>query len=648
MSRWNQSLGGICGASLLIGIPVVAINTAVTSHSAQAATKSHGEVAAIAKASTVKLCPTQGSGIIIAKAGNAYTVLTNRHVLEGGVDRKNPNACTKASKNSIFTPDGQKYLADASTIKNLPGELDLAIFQFRSSKSYPIATFGNPTQVTPGSKVHTAGYPASTGQFKDSQGFVLANSSRSTRLTNAKGYSMVYDAFTINGMSGSGVWNSQGQVIAIHGFGWRYEKGTISSDRNIGQKLGWNMGIPITRFIQNAQKVGVALPATFNIPVAENQNPSSDDYFIASADKYIRPGGEVSQSRQEAIGYLNTALVDKPDYAYAFFLRGYLQGQNKNYPAELSDYNRAITLNPNFAEAYRNRGVLKFNHLQDYQGAVADFNKAIALDPKSAEPYVGRAIVKQRYLQDYPGAMQDYNKAIAANSSLPDSYIGRGVLKIQHFQDYRGALQDFDRALALNPNYLEVYMVRAVLKQAFLQDTPGALADYKRAIEIDGNYPEAYHGRGLLKAIYLKDYPGALADYNRAIAINPQYLDAYINRGILKAASLKDAPGALADYNRAIAIDPNSASAYQNRGALKINYLKDAQGALADYNRAIAIAPNGAEAYAYRALLKKYSLKDKAGAIEDMRTAARLYKAQGRQREYQLTVKFLQELGAKP
>jgi hypothetical protein len=62
----------------------------------------------------------------------------------------------------------------------------------------------------------------------------------------------------------------------------------------------------------------------------------------------------------------------------------------------------------------------------------------------------------------------------------------------------------------------------------------------------------------------------------------------------------------------------------------------------------IAIAPNGAEAYAYRALLKKYSLKDKAGAIEDMRTAARLYKSQGRQREYQLTVKFLQELGAKP
>jgi tetratricopeptide (TPR) repeat protein/S1-C subfamily serine protease len=649
MNRWNhgESLLGMCGASLLAVMPIVAINTAVTAQSAQAAAKSHEQVAAIAKASTVKVCPTQGSGIIIAKAGNTYTVLTNRHVLESVIDNNNPNACTKASRHSIIAPDGQKYLADASTIKNLPGRLDLAIFQFRSSKSYPIATFGNPTQITPGSKVHTAGYPASTGQFQDSQGFVIANSSRSTPLTNAKGYSMVYDAFTINGMSGSGVWNNQGQVVAIHGFGWRYEKGTVSSDRKIGQKIGWNMGIPITRFIQNAQKVGVALSPTFSLPDQENQNPSSDDYFIAAANKYIQPGGAVAQSRQEAIGYLNRALVDRPDYAYAFFLRGYLQGQNKNYPAELSDYNRAITLNPNFIQAYRNRGVLKFNQLQDYPGAIADLDKAIAIEPH-AEAYVGRALVKQQHLQDYPGALQDYNKAIELNASLPDAYLGRGILKLERFQDQQGALQDFNQAIELSPNYVEAYTLRAALKQALLQDSPGALDDYNQAIKIDGNYASAYNGRGLIKALYVKDYPGALADYNRAIELNPQYLDAHINRGILKTDYLKDFQGALADYNSAIAIAPSSPLGYQHRGMLKGVYLEDPQGGLADIDRAIALAPNAPPAYGHRALLKRYVLEDKAGAIEDMRTAARLYKAQGRQREYQFTVRFLQELGATP
>jgi tetratricopeptide (TPR) repeat protein len=640
MSYWDRSLWGLFGTGLLIGEPMTILATS-------AAAKSHGEVAAIAKASTVKICPTQGSGIIVAKAGNIYTVLTNRHVLEGGIDDKNPNGCTKSAKHSIVAPDGQKYLAEAKAAKNFPNELDLATIRFRSNKNYPVAQIGNPAQISAGSKVHTAGYLASSGMFKADEGLVLASSNRTSRLTNQKGYSVVYDAYTINGMSGSGVWNDQGQVIAIHGFGWRFEKGTISSDRKLGQKLGWNMGIPINRFLQNAQSMGLTLPQQTNSPQPSNQNPSTDDYFIAAADKYIRPGGNVAQSRQEAIEYLNTAIKEKPDYAYAYFLRGYLQSQLKNYPAALADYNRAISLNPKFTEAYRNRGILKFSQLKDPAGAFADFNQAISIAPKFADAYIVRALVKHEYRKDYQGALQDYNQAIAINATIPESYFGRALLKQMYLKDYQGALQDYERTLAINPNYIEVYYIRSVLKQVFLQDSSGALADYNRAIEIDNTSFEAYHGRGFLKALYIKDFPGALADYNRAIAINSKYLEAYINRGLLKANSLKDFPGALADYNRAIAINPNSEKAYYNRGALKANYLKDNPGALADYNRAIALAPNGPEAYAFRALLKQYSLSDKAGAIKDFRTAARLYKAQGRQKEYQLTTRLLQELGVK-
>jgi len=44
------------------------------------------------------------------------------------------------------------------------------------------------------------------------------------------------------------------------------------------------------------------------------------------------------------------------------------------------DFNRAIELNSNNADAYEQRGVAK-SHLKDTNGALSDFNKAIESQP---------------------------------------------------------------------------------------------------------------------------------------------------------------------------------------------------------------------------------------------------------------------------
>ena len=52
-----------------------------------------------------------------------------------------------------------------------------------------------------------------------------------------------------------------------------------------------------------------------------------------------------------------------------------------------ADYNRAIQLNPNDAQAYYNRGFLPYQ-LKNYKSAEADFTQAIAINPQFAEAYV--------------------------------------------------------------------------------------------------------------------------------------------------------------------------------------------------------------------------------------------------------------------
>jgi tetratricopeptide (TPR) repeat protein len=63
------------------------------------------------------------------------------------------------------------------------------------------------------------------------------------------------------------------------------------------------------------------------------------------------------------------------------------------------------------ADAYYNRGISKYN-LKDFYGAISDFTKAIELDPNLADAYEYRSISKE-LLGDLNGACEDAKKAIS-------------------------------------------------------------------------------------------------------------------------------------------------------------------------------------------------------------------------------------------
>ena len=110
-----------------------------------------------AKQITVKIDisgENNGSGVIIAKEGNIYTVLTAAHVvcekIQGGGECR-PHTYT------IVTADGQKYPVEPGSIQSNEG-VDLAVVKFRSNQTYAVATLAKyPTE--DGQYMLTAGYP---------------------------------------------------------------------------------------------------------------------------------------------------------------------------------------------------------------------------------------------------------------------------------------------------------------------------------------------------------------------------------------------------------------------------------------------------------------------------------------------------------
>ena len=81
----------------------------------------------------------------------------------------------------------------------------------------------------------------------------------------------------------------------------------------------------------------------------------------------------------------------------------------------IADYNEAIAINPQFAEAFFNRGIAK-NLLGDKQGAIADYNQAISINPQYATAWGARGSEKY-VLGDRSGCCNDMRVSASLGSA---------------------------------------------------------------------------------------------------------------------------------------------------------------------------------------------------------------------------------------
>ncbi len=411
--QWFTFSAVLCGTSL-----------ALVQSSLQA--QSVEDVAKVATAISVKIesgdKAIQGSGVVLQKQGNLYTVLTAAHVVKGG------NAF-----NLTTAIDNQSHTVMATSIKRSTTDIDLAVVQFRSDKNYAVAKIGNSNLLQQGMELYVAGYPAPTATITRSvfvfrEGRVTANADRAF----SKGYSLVYSNSTLPGMSGGAVLNKAGELVAIHGQGDR------SADK---QKTDFNLGIPISRFGEVSAGMGVQLEIARAPAVT---TPRADDYYISANNK--KEAGD--------------------------------------YPGALADFDRAIAIDPKYAEAYCSRGTLKARYLDDTYGGLGDYNQAIALNPNYGTAYYNRAFLNAERIRDFKGALADYDRAIALNPKKATIYVNRGNLKAEHLKDFQGALADHDRAIALDPNLVNAYYNRGVLKKLKLNDPNGAITDFRMVAKL--------------------------------------------------------------------------------------------------------------------------------------------------------------------
>jgi predicted O-linked N-acetylglucosamine transferase (SPINDLY family) len=122
----------------------------------------------------------------------------------------------------------------------------------------------------------------------------------------------------------------------------------------------------------------------------------------------------------EAIAHYDKAISLSPDSAGAWSNKGLVLSQFKRYDEAIAHYDKAISLNPDSAEAWSAKGIALYE-LKHYDEAIAHYDKVISLNPDSAETWSHKGLAL-RELKRYDEATLHYDKALTLKPALDWPY----------------------------------------------------------------------------------------------------------------------------------------------------------------------------------------------------------------------------------
>ncbi|NJM77558.1 MAG: tetratricopeptide repeat protein [Acaryochloridaceae cyanobacterium RU_4_10] len=359
-----------------------------------------------------------GSGVIIGRSGSTYKVLTAAHVVSS------PDQYT------IQTNDGVGYTLKSS--QRFPG-IDMAVVQFESSATYSIAPLGNSDQVEQTNGVYVAGF-AKPGQNITVPVLQITNGDVSSIIPSGQardGYGLAYTNPTRAGMSGGPVFNTAGEVVAIHG---RKESESGGGATN-GAWL--NLGIPINRY-----KSGSQVAQTPDSGQQARQQELARQQQQAKQQELARQQQE--KSRQQDLARQQALAKQQQQAQQQKQAQGSLLASVRPLDALIQPQTRRPTSTRQVCKDIRiNTIVMK----QCRSEAVASENESASRSGDAPENRVNSG--NSRLASgSYGDAIAQYTLAIEGNSGLAVAYFNRGLAYFKSGERGR-AIEDFTKAADL-------------------------------------------------------------------------------------------------------------------------------------------------------------------------------------------------------
>lgn len=376
-------------------------------------------------------------------------------------------------------------------------------------------------------------------------------------------------------------------------------------------------GTALMRLNKNSEAVTMLSSA---ISVSKNDADRADGYWKRGR-------------AYERLGNLTAAFADydksvslSPEWAQPRWERGTIHAEQKNYDAAIADYTRAIELFPDFADAYLSRAIA-YNTKGSPRTALSDLKRAIKLNPNSANAYFNLGVVNDALGNST--VIEDYTRAIELDPKMANAWNNRGFVYYNKGMKAE-ALADYNRAIALD-NTLQPALFWRARTLVDLGRDDDAIADYTRLLQVNAGYLWAYYNRGQLllnKGLAMhkampdtrgykdENMAAAFRDYEALVERDKNHDMATIwtNWAMSGMGALRDPAEMLAKLERFWNQSPERSDKYIARAGLRVALSRN-QEALADGRRALELDPNNTYAKEIVTSLSANNSKPQAPAL---------------------------------
>lgn len=202
-----------------------------------------------------------------------------------------------------------------------------------------------------------------------------------------------------------------------------------------------------------------------------------------------------------------SATAQAADSSQIYFEKGVAELQAKRYLVATTNFNKAISFNPQNVQALIQNG-FTYIHMGKLDDGKAALEKALALEPQN------QSIIKE--LAPLYLAYRQFDKAINLAQQCRSCEGNERILGICYYQkaEYSNAAQHLQLAIKENPKDAEAtYKLGQTYVE--MEEYQQAIDVYKNAVKLEGAKPTWFYELGLLQ-YNLEDYKAALASFRAA------------------------------------------------------------------------------------------------------------------------------------